>query len=113
MKFYRYKWSEYASLDSFGEFTMTNQYIPNIRLELITFSLVSETPKGYWIGFDSKHKYKWISKTAKKRHAYPSKEQALNNFILRTKKRIKILEKQIRCCKISLGYAENITLDRL
>ena len=73
--------------------------------------MFKETPKGYWIGYGSlgQHKYnwqKWVSKTSKKRFAYPTEKEALTNFIKRTEKRLKILKRQTWTCKISLNLAK-------
>lgn len=64
------------------------------RINLICeeFVLVSETLKGWWIIQKDNpyriYKKRWISKTSKKRHAYPTQKEALNNYIIRTKRRI-------------------------
>lgn len=50
---------------------------------LLTFEVIGETDKSYRIG---SHRGGCISKTAKKRFAYPTPEEAMNNFILRTKR---------------------------
>jgi hypothetical protein len=102
MRFYRYEAIQYAEHDYDGE--LVSPKYPNPKLELNVYELISETPHGYWIGYDL-IKLKWISKTSKKKFAYPTKEEALTNFIKRNEKRIKILEYQIMYCKISLGHA--------
>src|SRR6478609_5954370 len=95
MKFYRYE--KMAGSD---------------KLTLTEFSLVKETPKGYWIcqGHPNMlHSFhKWVSKTGKKRHAYPTKEEALNNLIKRTELRIKILSNQLTASKMLLKDAQYI-----
>lgn len=111
MKLYRYEANQYANLDYDGEFTTST--IPNIKLELKEFDVIKETSKGYWIGHINQYGIvyidlkRWISKTSKKRFAYPTKEEALNNFILRTEKRISILNKQLLISKIALNIAKN------
>jgi len=65
---------------------------------------VKETPKGYWIG-DWLFK-KWIPKDSKKRFAYPTKEEALNNFIIRTKKYIEIIKSRLDDSKYAIILAE-------
>lgn len=104
MEFYRYVWTEYAGHDIDGE--LCSPSFPNPSLELTTYNLIKETPKGYWIGI-GRIKYKWISKDSKKKYAYLTKEEALNNFIKRTEKRVKILKWQIDCSKIALEMAKN------
>lgn len=114
MKFYRYEAVQYASLGIDGDYESSK--FPNPVLELREYNLFKETPKGYWIGYGNysvgypignlKSNAHWVSKTAKKRYAYPTKEEALNNYIKRTERRIKILQYQIDSCKISLNLAK-------
>ena len=54
-------------------------------------------------------KDKWISKSSKKRYAYPTKEEALINYIKRTEKRLRILESQIKLCKTGLSQANELS----
>jgi hypothetical protein len=104
MNFYRYESVEYAVLDYDGDYVSSP--IPNPKLELRTYELKKETNKGYWIGFNGFSSYKkWIPKISKKRYAYPTKEEAIINYIKRTEKRIKILQRQIYCSEITLRYA--------
>jgi hypothetical protein len=110
MKFYRYEIVEYAVKDYDGEYT--NPVFPNPCLELRTYDLHKETPKGYWIGYGNLysghyHWKKWVSKTSRKRFAYPTEEEALTNFIKRTEKRMKILDWQLQVCRISINLAKN------
>lgn len=95
MKFYRYEIGHVQSLHG-GLF-------PNAEVQLKEFLLVKETPKGYWIA-DSWMKIlhlksKWVSKTAKKRYAYPTKKEALRAAKTRTVRRIKILSTQLEIAK--------------
>jgi len=106
--FYRYESVQYASADD-DELLPA---LPNPCLEIRTLNLHRETLKGYWIGYGlaQKHTYKgmsrWVSKSGKKRYAYPSKEEALINFIKRTSRRIKILKYQVTSCEIALSMAQ-------
>jgi hypothetical protein len=108
--FYRYEAVEYAILDHDGEFASPK--FPNPKLEISVFSLFKETEKGYWIGYEElknlKSTSKWVSKTSKKRYAYPSKKEALNNFIKRTERRISILQYQKESSSIALKIAVNL-----
>lgn len=113
MKFYRYETVQYAEHDFDGDYMRPS--FPNPTLECREYVLIKETPKGYWIGFYSykpsydNWKYiwkKWVSKTSKKRFAYPSREEALNNYIKRTERRIKILEWDLEICKRGLEKAK-------
>jgi len=106
--FYRYEAVQYVVHDVDGELILPE--FPNPTVKLKKYDMLKETPKGYWIG--DKHfpevMYKWISKTSKKKFAYPTKQDALLNFIRRTQKRIKILEYQIIFCKMALNVTERI-----
>jgi len=76
-----------------------------------TYDMIRETPKGYWMSknqslpFPDK-KSRWVSKTARKRFAYPTKAEAMQNFKARTKRRIWILEDQIKVCQMALKSLE-------
>lgn len=104
-QFFRYEWKEYVGHDCGGE--LYDLSFPNPKLELRTYDLIKETEKGYWIGYKNFSSWKkWIPKISKRRFAYPTKQEAMKNFITRTKRRIKILKWQIDCCNIALGFAE-------
>jgi hypothetical protein len=104
LKFYRYEAVQYSTTDYDGE--LISPIYPNPRLELREFTAFSETPKGFWIGYDWADKpHKWVSKTSVKRFAYPTKEEALANFIKRTEKRIDILDWQLKHCRYALESA--------
>jgi len=93
MKFYRFEMFGYSEIAS--------------RLELRTYDLIRETPKGYWIGTKNyRLTERWVSKTSKKRFAYPTEQEALVNYIKRTKRRIKILEYQLEDARYGLELAE-------
>lgn len=93
MKFYRYEAVQYTSYRT---------------IKLIELTLYKETPKGYWIGYGEPEEgtiaseHIWVSKTAKKRFAYPTKEEAKVNFVKRNQRRLKILKAQIENCKYDL-----------
>lgn len=107
MKFYRYVWVEYAEHDYDGE--LCSPKLPNPKITINTFELKKETEKGYWIGIEGIDKaMRWISKSSKKRYAYPTKEEALLNFIKRTEKRVKILSHDLACCEIAIKLAQSI-----
>lgn len=104
MIFYRYILVQYVTKDSDGEYIESKH--PSPTLTLIEYNLISETPKGYWIGSFG-YKEKWIPKISRKRFAYPTKKEALHNFVKRTEKRIKILDFQLSSCIIGLSLAKS------
>lgn len=103
MEFYRYEAEQYAVIDHNGDFTSPSICSPHLALR--TFPLIKETPKGYWVGRDWLKK--WVSKTATKRYAYPTKEEALNNFIKRTERRVSILKAQLEWSEKALSAAQH------
>lgn len=88
---YRYTSSDYGDEDEI-----------DIRLKLWTYPVVSHTPQGIRIDmFTNKWKdgkyiriTKWVSNTAKKRFAHPTKEEALIGLYWRKKRQIGILNYQ-------------------
>lgn len=103
MKFYRYTIRIVAGID---EETYTGAW-SRTELDLSTYKLFRETPKGYWIGCEWDVKpFKWVSKTSRKRFAYPTTAEALTNFIARTKCSIEIYEARIEAARQALWIAE-------
>ena len=79
------------------------------RVCLIEFKMWSETPCGYWIipQWDYEGEFKrWVSKTARKRYAYPTIEEALTSFKARKKRQIIILTYQLKNAKKALEIAD-------
>lgn len=81
-----------------------------VRVDEWKYSLVKETPKGYWITFHTDSgiefsqlknwgKLRWISKTGCKKYAYETREGAWNSYQMRKLREIKIL-------RARLGVAE-------
>lgn len=108
MEFYRFTWHETASIDFDGEYV--TPVFPNPKIILNKYRLIRETDKGYWIGLDGFSESfwkKWVSKSSKKRFAYPTKKEALINFRKRNEHRAKILQRQLDCCIIVTSYSEN------
>lgn len=104
-KFYRYVAVEYAAKDIDGDYV--RPLFANPKIELREYDLIEETLKGYWIGIRNM-KYKWILKTSKKRWAYPTKDEALTNYLKRTESRIKILDRQLDFARAALSVANDI-----
>lgn len=101
MKFYRY-----------GIGSLAVNYPHRITIDLQEFELGEETPKGYWIkmpGLTMEFWRKWIPKTSRKRFAYPTKDEAMRNFRLRTKSRVKHLKNQLYACERALEQVPIIT----
>lgn len=66
------------------------------------YKIVKETRCGWWVTcfcFPTV-KPRWVSKSGKKRYAYPTKEEALTNYIARKRS-------QIQHCKNNIAQAED------
>jgi predicted nucleic-acid-binding Zn-ribbon protein len=62
--------------------------VPKVYLNKVY--IVRETPHGYHLA-----SHGWVSKTSRKRYAYPTKEQAIESFIARKQKQVQILKRQL------------------
>ena len=90
--FYRYETYQEASYnDEYGHAS----YGSVAKIRLNEYKLVRVTPRGYWIiedihiwngeisDYNMKHSKKWIPKKSRKRYAYPTKEEAIESFMIR------------------------------
>ena len=102
MEAYRYV----NSLVSYGD--EDSGYHARVKVDLIAYPVMKETPKGIWIYVPFNQK-KFINLSAKKKFACISKEDALYSFIARKKRQIRILSTQLRDAQDALslvGYKE-------
>lgn len=84
----------------------SNELFADYKVFIREFSILNKTPKGVNIMVNGVRK--WVSLTAKKRFAYPTKKEALQSFVARKKMQIKILEVQLTSAKICLRQAKEI-----
>jgi hypothetical protein len=93
VKFYRYQ-------DIF--------YESGPKIDLLEYKLIRKTPKGWWIirdwgtfswndGLES-----WVSATARKRLAYPTKKEALHSYKMRKMRQIGIYKARLEDAEILL-----------
>lgn len=86
----------------------------------VEYCVLRETEKGYWIStgymtlgeqldlLKYKGPEKWVSKTGKKRFAYPTKEEAMVNYIARKKSQIKHCKNMIENAEKGLRNATGL-----
>jgi len=104
MKFYRYETKYYADLD---EYENVGRAYP--KLELTEFFLAKETPKCWRITYnwDTNLKYtKLVRKNARKKYAWPTKEEAAKSLLARKKKLVEILTKKLENARMELNIAK-------
>jgi len=104
MKFYRY-----IDQPNYGDWD-------GVKIREDILYLIKETPCGYWVSYDPYYDSKdihfrgnrkrWISKTSKKRFAYPTREEAKISFKARKAMQIKILLYQLENAKNAAAYAD-------
>lgn len=107
MKLYRYS-AKYTSW--VDEYDNVHTNFPTI--ELTEYKVIKETEKTWrithdWDDFQSLWS-KVVRKNARKKFAYPTKEEAAKSFLLRKNKQVKILEKQLSNAKYEQILAENL-----
>jgi hypothetical protein len=100
------------------EFYRYINYTGNQSIYLETYYLYKETEKGYWISpypdWDEQEfkwmgdKLRWVSKTSRKRFAYPTKEEALTSFIARKNRQIKLLKTNLEWVRTALDQARKL-----
>lgn len=93
------------------------EYEGHARIIERVFYLVRKTPKGYWISADRNykegsigfkwHRKRWVSKTTRKRYAYPTKEQAMEGFVARKRRQVTILTAQLERAKVAWAEGSN------
>ena len=95
-----------------------------VELKLDALYEVKETPCGWWISEDPYYKRnqeefkilpkwdwgkpRWVSKTSRRRYAFPTKEEALVSFKARKRRQITILTHQLSQAKEALRKAKEL-----
>lgn len=103
---YRYLEKFYSGWDGFHE----EAYSIGPKLEVETFEVLKVTPKGVWIarswssGGISCDK-RFVLLAANKRHAQPSKEEALKSMIARKERQLRILNTQLSNAQKAMALA--------
>jgi len=108
---YRYESMRYSTcVDPELEIYRTSR----AKLYLTTLFVTAETPKGVWVGYSHGSKDYWVSNTAKKRFAHPTKEEALENYRHRKKAYVRHSENRLRRARedLELFYEEKIKHER-
>ena len=69
--------SDVAVGDPFYRFDATSYVDGSVEVHMARYYMVRETPKGWWLShwMNSDVWHVWVSKTARKRYAYPTPEE--------------------------------------
>jgi hypothetical protein len=103
MKFYRYDTEYYSYLDEYENILPSHP-----TLKLTEFFLAKETPKCWRIAYDwdTNLKYtKLVRKNARKKYAWPTKEEAAKSLLARKKKYVDILIEKLDNARMELNIA--------
>ncbi len=99
-----------------------DSYNGQSNLNLIEFLVVKETPCGYW--YIDKRMYwgssqsidefvadtkKWVSKDARVRKCYETKELAFNSFSIRAHRRVEYLERDLAAARLNVQLTRENT----
>jgi len=85
---------------------MFRYYSRNGTIEATAFKVVKHTPKGVKIMVEGTERF--VKNDSIKRFAYETKKQALEGFIFRKKRQLKILSARIETTKVELDLAEKM-----
>ena len=83
---------------------------PRVGVSIHAFEVTKETPCGYWIACFTP-RWRWVSKTSKKRFAYPTKEEAVKSFRCRKGRQMKILRAKLKRAETAFDMDEKDFLD--
>lgn len=90
----------------------------SVELVLEEFIVIKETACGYWYipkpffnGHRDPQTYnkRWVSSTARKRHCYPTTEEAFNSFSIRTRLRAGYLRSDLEMVENALLLTQDQT----
>lgn len=98
---YRYEDRLYGSANEFDEVTHTY-----VKLQLTEFVVTKVTPKGVWVSAFGCCIPRFVLLSANKRHALPTKEDALESLMARKARQIRILESQMKHAREATALAE-------
>ncbi len=76
-----------------------------VRPYLRQYTVIKETECGWWFMIPYSSKKKWVSKSGRKRFAYPTRELALNSYIIRKRRQIAHGEWTVKKAKRFLDVA--------
>jgi len=72
-----------------------------VHIYIYRFKIIKETEKGFWIDHELGDK-KWVNKTARKRYAYPTIDEAVVSFRARRERMIVLSRHKIEYAQLAL-----------
>lgn len=84
---------QYDFIDNIVLYRYQDVHFGITAIQLFTFRVFKETPCGFWYVRDNEEK--WVSKKAKRRYCYPSKEDAWDSFKHRKRAHLRHLKNKL------------------
>ena len=105
--------SDVAVGDPFYRFDATSYVDGSVEVHMARYYMVRETPKGWWLShwMNSDVWHVWVSKTARKRYAYPTPEEALEGFRARKRAQIRHATKMLNVGNAALRAVSEACAD--
>ena len=98
---YRYTDHSYGELDEFE-----NVRCVEVNLCLRIYTVVRETPCGYHV--QSYGEKRWVSKSSRKRLAYPTRDEAWISFKVRKRRQVAILKIKLELAQKAYQHTQPI-----
>lgn len=100
-----YWWRVEERVESRGYIAEWGEYVTtgsSVSATMIYIEVLRHTPKGVRLQDGT-----WVSKTAKKRFAYPTQEEAIQGYAARKNRQVSILKSKLRLAEDALRLAES------
>lgn len=82
-------------------------YPARVEVRVSKIPIIKRTKCGMWVGHGEWDKH-WVRNNAVKKYAHPTKLEAIQSFIARKKRQIKIVGDQLNRAKMALAAAEQM-----
>lgn len=99
-----YRYEDRLSGDDWGTY---------VNVNLRQFEVVRETPKGVWLRlyeYSDMSPLRFVLRESRKRYACPTKEQAMESFLARKRKQMRILKQKLQHVEEAIQIAEGKAL---
>ncbi|HTS04767.1 MAG TPA: hypothetical protein VMP68_04225 [Candidatus Eisenbacteria bacterium] len=100
-RWYRYE----AKRNGFWDNDNDHFEFTGMRLVMFEYSVAKTTPKGVWLQESINHK-RFVLRDARKRYACPTKKEALESFLARKQKHLRIERQRVQEIEESIALAQ-------
>jgi len=110
-----YRYEDVVTCSAYDDdYTYSSTYSYNVKINLREFLITRRTPKGMWImpRYSRGEKHRFVLLGTRKKFACLTKEDAMESFIKRKEKQIRILKTQLNHVEIALFQVRNIVANQ-